>query len=940
MADDPNDPINQEDIDALLAAEAPSEDPSQVDDAAPESDNSEEVESAAEAVQPDAAPDDTGIDQAAIDALMSGSDDTVDAEVLADDAPISDQGLDEVLGADTEANQSDVDAILNAEAAAPSPTEDSAEPSSAADSEVEVLIPQDFAEALLQDAEADADVESAVGSENVTAGAEVTGQISQDVIDQLVGAAIDSEPEEIIVESSAIPTPVAGAAPLAEKEPEADPKPKPQTTGPTFPERLAEFTNRHGIKIVASLAAGIAVAAATYGALIMNPTQHIPARQVLRIATVPLESIVRRARELNAEGAYGESLQLLEPALATAPRDTYHTDVEFLRIEAYYKALPSAATPEEMAKLINDIDRFLVEAPDDTRAGQALFWQGRLYEKQHIPFAARQVFERLLRSYANAPNRDQIMIEIARLSLEIGQNKAAAEYLDRVLTEYPGSAVAGKARLLSGDIELALGNRDKARNTFQQIATAHPDSALAAEAYGRLGKMSFDEGNYSAAASLLETRRQLATSIDGNDKVFLQLAQAYRAEGRYDKAEEVLRELIDFFPESDIQPQAYIELSQVLDARGERGQAVILAEQAAERFSENPFVSENAGDQAARAGDTRGAARYYEQADAMGAGSADVLLKAGMQHMEAGKDLQAAEVFTRLLEFYPASPEAAEAGIALAETHYTQGRTAEAVDQLTKLMATTEGQPQRLPVLRALGAIYSDLGLRDEAGEVYAELANLSREPQIMADSARALLEAGRIEQAYQLINEIPIDRLEADTAYNLLYAEARTRIRANPDEAIKVMRRAHDRYPTARTELGEEQLFRAYLSTSQVPQARAMLSELEREVVDKPTRGRVLRERALLWADYHYDRGDYKTAVDGYDLVLKTQGSLKEDDVHWARYQRANALFARNDVTDALIALEEIAEAASPWSEAARAKAESIRLDARIRNPRVAQSS
>lgn len=913
-----------------------------------------------QAPEPDAVPDDELLDQSAIDSLLDGNLTDISADAIADNAPVSDKGLDDVLAGGGQEDEmggidrSEIDALINGAA----PSEPKPDPAASmeisqdeinelAEAQQEALqqaagaadndLPGDLLDSLVADAET---VSEEVGSENVAAGAAADDEteISQDLIDELVGSATAvEEPDEIIIESRE--PAIEPAALEAVEELAAEPEPKPKRKPIKIDLGIAAFVQQHGFKLAASVLMGVTAGIGMYAVLALNPAQPLTVRQTRAISTVPLDQITSRARELNALGKYGESVELLDPVLESADRDPFLTDIEYLRIEAYYKGLSELASAEQILPLIDDTEDFVVLAPEDPRVGQVLYWQGKLYERQGSPYAARQVFERLLRSYANAPNRDQIMVEIARLSLDIGQNADAAGYLDRVLREFPQSPVAGKARLLSGDVERALGNRAKARQTYEQLAKAYPSSALSAEAYGRLGKMAYDEGKYGEAIELLEERRRLATTTEGNDSVFLVLAQSYKAEGQFDKAEEVLRELIDFFPESPVQPMAYIELSQVLDARGRREQAVALAQQAAQRFAEEPQVAENAGDLTARSGDTRAAAKYYETADAAGAGDAGILLKAGQQHMEAGKELLAADSFEKLLELYPGAPEAAEAGIALAQTKYERGETAEAVDRLTTLLAMTEGRPQRLPVLRALGEIYSDLGLRSDAADIFSELADLSREPTIMADCATALLEANRLEQAYALIDAIPFDSLDADTTYALLYADGRTRLRSDPESGIERMERAHNGYPSARTEEGVKELFDAYLATSRVPEAREMLSNLERAAEANPVRKRELRERALEWGDFHYDRGDYKTAIDGYDLVLNTDGPLGERDVHWARYQRANALIARGDTMQALEALDAIAEGQSPWADAARSRARYIRLDARMQGRRIAQA-
>jgi len=1007
MADDTSKPdpdessgISQDDIDALLNLD---------EDVAADAETEAEESSNPE---PDAVPDEGGLDQASIDALLNSADEpsaptpeglTDDSQVggeeidnviadagnAADDAPIDQSLIDAIVGSDeaekpeygVELGQEELDALTNESGAAHERKggsrqddidaliagEEPADSDRPADDSSDYELSQDDLDGLFDQAQPGKPSEGAADSE--TAADDVLGDVaseedatlSPDMLDSLIEQAhkaqeSDAESEdggesdgldEVIVappeqtpdsgakEDAArehgdvdgteivVPDEVAAATEVAQR-----PKKKPLAFGkPVFNPRA--FFQQHGFKLACSVAAGLTTAACVYAMLALNPTRPMDARVARTMPLGPIEDIISQARELIAVKRYGEAAALLEPAIDRAPDSPAKTDAEYLHIEASYKDRPKG---DEALALIYDIDDFLLDSQTDPRAGQVLYWQGKLYEEQGLVYPARQVYERLLRSYANTPNRDRIMLEIGKLSLDLGRTDDASDYLRRILQESPQSPVASEAKLMLGDVYRKVGERAAARAVYRDLAQTVPETEVGVEAFARLGQMAFQEGNYEDAIQLFQERQQRALVVDGNDEIFLLLARAHRALGNYDKAEQTLDELIAFFPDSPELPDAYTELVEVLDAKGERDRAVQLALQAAQRFSDNPLVLEKAGDLLARTGESKAAAEKYEEAVDAGASEADILLKAGREYASAGNTLRSGEMYDQLTQRFPASPGAVEAGIRAAEQLYEQGSTREAIERLESLILTIGDSPERLPVLLAQAAMFRDLGLDRQSAERYREIAQLASDPEVLAESAMALIEAGDYQAGYDIYDRIPIDQLDEKTAYNVMYAQGKARVKSNPETALEYMEQAHENYPDARTEKGEELLFTTYLATGNVAQARSMLTQLTNKVRQNPVYGHQLRKRALEWAEFNYERQDFRTALEGYELVLDTAGSLPEDDLHWTRFQRANALRKTGQEQDALAAYEAIADTGSPWAEPAASRARAIRLEATLR--------
>jgi tetratricopeptide (TPR) repeat protein len=869
--------------------------------------------------------------------------------------------------ADGEAfNQGDIDALLQ-EDASPAEKVESAVEQTASGASDGLSLSQDLLDGLLAQGVADAEANDelsgagdAVGGENVAAAAPPSADadsmsLSQDMLDSLIADAQTtdeapaSEPEApapveepveaepVVVETVEPAMDDASAAPETDASEEEAPAEEPATqeraARAKFNLGLGPFMAKNGFKIAASLLAGAMTGLGVYTYFSINPTRepNFQAREI--VLATDLTMINGQARDLISLKEYGEAVQLLDGALALSPEGPLGLESRFLHIEAGYKGLSPFATDSDILRLQDEIKEFVVTPPTDEQAARALFWQGRLYERQGIPMAARQTYDQLLRNFSEVPNRDRVLYEIGRISLDIERPAEAAVALRRLLQEFPGSGLATDAKILLGDAFRDDGERAAAEALYRQVAETLPNTVAGGRAFGRLGRMAYERGDYAQAIRLLEERRQRATVLEGNDEVFLLLGQSYRASGRLAESERVLRELIDFFPESPLAATGFVELSQVLEGLGRREQAVKLAVQASQRFPEDARVLENAGAFLGLAERYRSAAESFLAADNAGADDARVLLAAGKAYRDGGQLDAALQAFDQVVTRFSASPETVEATVAMADMLYRTGQVSDALDRLESLALTTEGQPQRLPVLTTLAGMYRELGLTDRAADLYTDVASLTSEPELLARCATSLLEGRRLSEGRTLASRVDLSRVNAQTAYELLMAEGAILLTTNSQVALERMEQAHQNYQTAKTEDGEDLLFKTYLATNNVARARAMVSDLEGQARQKPILGRTLRRRALAWADFNFDRGDYKTAGSAYSLVLDTAGSMSAEDVYWATFQKANTAIRDGDAAGALGQFDAIGASPSPWAEDARHKAEYLRTEQRLRH-------
>jgi len=765
--------------------------------------------------------------------------------------------------------------------------------------------------------------------------AEDAGLLSQADLDALIEQALkqDSEPPS----AEAPPPIVEGAIPETAPEPTREAAPKSPAHKP--PGAVGVWIQQYFPRLAASLIVGLMAAMGTF-TLLYRHQEQVPDLAALGApeATQSIEEALVLARECFAAGAYGEAVQMLDEALATAPPGAPRVDAAYLRVEARYRLLSADAARPDLDAVITEIDRAVEGARTHAKAPEALAWKAELYERMGNLSAAQAGYEHVVAYYADAPNADAALFHAARIALARKEARDSVDFARRLLQQFPNSPRTDEAEMLIADAYALTGMTSEARTLYARTAQEVPSTPMGAQAYLRLGEMALRDGDFEAAIRYFESRLRTATTTAGNDRVHLQLARAYRAAGRIEDARNTLNDLINFFPVGEVTPHAFVELSQVLDALGRRDEAVQLALQSAARFRDNPAVLRNAGELLGLAGRPGPAAEMLVAADEAGAGDPALLIAAGRHFRTAGRIEEAFAVYERVRSRYPRAPQAVTGGIEGAAALYDLGRVSEAVDRLETLAKTTAGTPHHLAAVTGLTRIYQALGLRRRVTELAQELAGASSEPEILAQAALDLFRADAVDAARQLSERIDLTRLKNDTAYALLTAEGAALTESDPLRAVEKLETAALSYADARKPEGDVALLRAYLRTDRRAAARRVVMELDGHVRAQPVDAPWLAKAAVVWGDHLLSIGDAREAANAYALVADIDpgpgGFDKETqrNLDWAKFQRANALLALRDYASGLSLLEEIARSTTPWAAEAALKAEYARVEQRLR--------
>lgn len=771
-----------------------------------------------------------------------------------------------------------------------------------------------------------------IGSENVAAGAapEFTAK----------------KPEEVTAKADAPATSAPATAPAKNKTSAEST----ETTAPDavqkkrfLPPSILGMVLAQPARAAAAIGLGVFVGVLSFAFLLNNPLRpYAPPVGDEVPAELSLERAVRMAQAYLDQNDYSAALALIDQALAHAsPSDDDRAAALFLRAAALVNSAPARLTPAAADVLHTAIDDAVEAGHEDPRTAEALMWKASVYERENNIPAARAELRGILENYPTSPARDSVIMAMAELDFRTGQVEDALDGSERLLAEHPHSPLAARARILQGDIYSARGNPTAARAVYMLATAEHPDTKQAMAAGERLGKLALQSGNPQAAIEELERRLDTATTVEGNDAIYLVLARAYRATGQTEKARNILNELFNFFPESGVTPVAMVELSEVLEELGLTAEAGRMADRATQRFPTNPDVLRHAGELLAKRGQPLGAAEKLMAAYDAGAHEPALLLDAGNYLLEAGETKQAQTLFARLAEEHGGSPESLEGQIGWAKAARSLGDIEGAYVRLDELSRVNDGSPAQLPVLRALADLYRELGLEGEMIETYGKVAGITDEPSLLAEASEALIGAGAADEGLQVAQRVNVGRLDAPQAYNFLNRWGRTLLRRAPDDALALLMRAHEQYADQRTPEGVQITLQAALTLGRSAQARALVADLQARAQgpDRVEERAIFERAALQYGDFLFRRGDFSAAEEAYAMVEpKLVFALAEEAAKpettpaqaWAAYQRANALYAMDEIAEALRAYDAVVTSGSAYASEAKARADLMRFQLR----------
>ncbi len=763
------------------------------------------------------------------------------------------------------------------------------------------------------------------------------GVLSQGDLDALLAQAQAESDEKRVARQNAIEHVLEGPArPVLEEPARAVPE-EPAAVVPVSRERapgiIARYVAANVLKTFASLSIGVVASLGTYNYLYTHPQQEagfpvatVPAPGALQ--TVPLEAPPEGQDAAGKTAATpGVETQPDAPALPTPEG----ARTEYDEIASTYPVVLENRKAGEMRVLRQRIDDFINASPSHPKAVDVLQWKAHLYELEHKPYAAREVYRKILTAYSDSADLDSALLGAAEAANEVGHPQEAIRCVERLLADFPESKHLAEAQVALADAYLATGKTGDAGALYERVAGGEPGSPGQADALVGLARVAMEHARYDEAVKLLETRLALAAQSEGVDKVNLLLAKAYRGAGRLAEARETLNGMLTSFPESDVLPSTLVELSRVLEDMGSREEALQVARQATEQYPKDAQVLRNEGSILALNGKYREAADLLMSAARAGLSDPQVLLEAARNYRDGEAFAESRKTYERMVTRFPRSSQAFIGRLEWTEALYRDGMQKEGIRRLEELAASVQAGPQRLPVLISLAKMYQELGLQERAAELAKEIATVSTEPEVLAQAAAVLIDGGARDEGVALAARADLSKLSDKSAYGLLAKQGGALISSDPRKAATLLEHAYENYAAERTPDLTVRLAQAHLAANDAPRAEALLSRLEEEARLNPVDAPQLRTVAVAVGDYLYDKKEFARAAESYRRSLLGDDG-KSPEYAWAKYQVANVLLQTGDFAGSAQLYLQVSKANSPWSREAAVKAEYARAEQRLR--------
>ena len=499
--------------------------------------------------------------------------------------------------------------------------------------------------------------------------------------------------------------------------------------------------------------------------------------------------------------------------------------------EAYLKA----GKPDESLKLLELLAKTDPPTPVTIQGASRLagLWLERQKAKE-----TQALLEPLLKKIEGQPLSVGLLYQYAESEVVIGNKPRAADLFKQLADRYPKDTWADDARLRAADLANEAKQYDSARTQLSQLLKENPDSPLAEDARLLLSRIEAADGKPKLAVDILEPLVKSAKRADLKASAIYQLALSYQALGQSDKAQALLSGIgAEAMPtenaetllllgqsafESKKYPNAIEALSKYLKTKSPR-----LADHA---LSWLAIAQWETGKKPEAAESLKRLATDHPKSDTL----VPTLLRLGESALEAksadlaatwlgtvvklspDKKIQARAytdlgyVYTELkrpedaAKSFASSAERSEgdmatgqeASLAAAKILSGSGKSAEALAQLEKLLATDKNPRPglRQEALLNKARILNRTGKPADAAETYNEFDKLrlvaskdSSAPeiketdQILSEWAYALIDAGKSTEAdaifARLLKESPASRFASEAKLNIAesaYAEKR----------------------------------------------------------------------------------------------------------------------------------------------------------------------
>ncbi|MEQ8318341.1 MAG: tetratricopeptide repeat protein [Phycisphaerales bacterium] len=588
-------------------------------------------------------------------------------------------------------------------------------------------------------------------------------------------------------------------------------------------------------------------------------------------------ALLQRAASLRSSGDVNGAITTYERAIATGDRTKPDA---MLQLASIYRVEGRSG---EAANLL----RSLAEEAPRHQPARVQYELGLALLDIDEPNDAARALDRAARHDAGEL-ADGIAYWRSKADLRRGRDEDAAERLGEAIDRFPRSPLLAEMRYDRAVALQRAGDDETAFAQFGQFVEAHPDHPMAPEALFAQASLALDADQLDTAAKLAgafeaqHADHPLASRVE-----FMRSETAYRASD-FEAAAEGFRGLLDVEDER-LATQARYRLGMSLHAIGRSVDAgphlaaVTDGSRTPAEFvpalfalGEIAFDDDRWPDAQQRFADYRSAAGTEDDS------ADDAAMKIALAQIRLGNTADAVRTLDSLLSTWPRSEHGAHAMFELGQARVSMGED-RAAERMFAQLLERYGETRFVPyALRHLAAIASRQGDAERAASLYAQAAELGGEAladEVAIDRARALINAGRPDEAARLLR-----RAEGPARAWRIVALSRAGQHSAAVEA------AEDYTPRG-LEPSDAAVFHFALATSlrlSGDAARAM------PLLEQLARGRsaVAPNAALDLADLQIAQKQFAPAAQILEPLLERDGlapgvaSIAAYKAAWARYQ------------------------------------------------------
>ncbi len=648
----------------------------------------------------------------------------------------------------------------------------------------------------------------------------------------------------------------------------------------------------------------------------------------------PIITALDRAKSLFDDGEYVEARELLLEELAKADPAAPRSPMMFLLAETSEALLHEASNPAEIRHVRELYQKAVEHDPESPSVPLAMARVGGLYERAGSYAVARETYEETAQKFPDYPDIAEVQLAVGRMFLLEGDHVAAEKKLRQIMWDYQSEPILDKANFLLARSLAGQGRTSAAEKIFKKLVQETRDDDVLAPAYEQLSVIAAENGDFDTAADELEKRLQVSTSVEGNDKVLLHLAEVFAGKKDYGKAERTCLNVMDVFPDSEHATAAALLLCKILCEQDRQPEALRTARSSNYRWPDNVPLMIELAELEYEDGNWGESTRLYKEALRKDKDQTNAWYGLGLSTLASGNLEQSEVALRKVATGDPSEGIVFNASMKLAEVYYLSGQPQVALNVLESKLADTVTGPRRDLILRKMGEVYEHLGLYEDAAETYVTMASGDKNHEALYMAGALFLKCGEWEKGLQYLARVDLKRVPDSVAYNTLVELGTTkRGVGNLHGALKELARAHEMYPSQRTLEGDGVLLRTYVALERDTDAARLVNEMKSLAQRQDKTSDFLRTHCVEWGDRLFKIGDYKAAGNIYGEIASL-GDLTDGAVEWASLQQGNCCLQQQDYTasekhyaDFLTLFPK-----SHWKDLAKAKQEFAAVELNLR--------